>query len=281
MRDPSTEDTKFAVVHAGPSAIEDLPGLVRNLGHGRAFVLFDREGDPTVRSYVECAFDAAAMQVRVVEIGSNALEVGEVQQVAAELAHFAGAALVTVGSSEIIAAGKAIAALATNWRWDPGQSLPLKPRAHIAVPVGMGLAEESTSLAVVDARGLQTIDDDRVAALSVIDDRLFDPDDPTIQRYKVLAVALAACTVLDDSASLREHTLALAAVHHLTGPNLRAVDVRHALALAAAGHRRWPLCRRCQSGTVLSTGAFEDASHSPAHLCLQQAVARGLTVATA
>ena len=132
-----------------------------------------------MRSYVECAFDAAAMQVRVVEIGSNALEVGEVQQVAAELAHFAGAALVTVGGSEIIAAGKAIAALATNWRWGtPRHSLPLKPRAHIAVPVGMGLAEESTSLAVVDARGLQTIDDDRVAALSVIDDRFSTPTTP-------------------------------------------------------------------------------------------------------
>jgi hypothetical protein len=281
MRDASTEDAKFQVTHAGPDAIDGLAALIRVAEQGRAFVLSDPHGGGAARAHVERALAEARMNARFVEISVNPLRTGHAREIAALFADFSGGALVTAGGSQLIAVGKAVAALATNPWWRPGDSLRVAPRTHIAVVEGLGLAEESTSLVAIDPRVPHVVDDDRVSALSVIDDRLFPDTDPTVPQYKLLAVALAACTVTDETASLRERTLALTAVHHLARPDSRPAEVRHALALATAGHSRWPLCRRCRAGTELPAATFDGTARSPAHLCLQQAVARGLTVATA
>jgi hypothetical protein len=275
----SSHDTKLGVVHAGPTAIDDLPDLVRAAGQGRVLILADAGGQAAAHTFVEPALARAHMPVTAVEL--SAAKAGrrrDIERAADGLATLSGAALVTVGDSALIAAGKTVAALATNPRKGGQAALMLPPRVHLVVPTALGPAEEATHLVTIDEHA-EPVVDQRVGALSVIDDRLFPSTDPDAGRYKLLAVALAACTITNEVAALRDSTLALSAVHRLVDPQLRPVDVRQALTLAAAGHPEWPLCRRCQGGTVLPTAILDDhTAHSPARMCLQEAVARGLTV---
>jgi hypothetical protein len=278
MKDSTSHDTKLGVVHAGPTAIDDLAELILETGQGRAFILAERGVPAAARAHVESVLTHAGMPFRVVECSPTARRNGGLERIAADLAGFAGAALISVGGSTLIEAGKTVATVATNPLRRAGQPLLARPRAHLAVPTELGPAEESTNLVRL-AEHAEPLVDDRVTALSVIDDRLFPDTHPDTGRFKLLAVALAACTIADETATLRESTLALSAVHHLVDPQVRPVDVRQALALAAAGHPRWPLCPRCQAGTVLPTATLDQQSaHSPARMCLQQAVARGLTL---
>jgi len=276
MKDSSTHDTKLGVLHAGPTAIDQLPELIRAEGPSRALILVDATTDGQARIYVERAMADAAMPARVVAIPGGAERAVEVDEVARTLAHFAGGGLVSVGDSALIATGKAVAMMASNSSRRPGQQPRIRPRVHIAVPTALGPAEEATAVVTLGPYA-ETIDDDRVRALAVLDERVFAETDSEAERYKRLAVALAACTVIDDTATLRDSTLALSAVHHLVAAQTRPVAVRQALTLATAGHRRWPSCARCKAGTVLPATVLDDSS-SPAQTCLQQAVARGLTV---
>jgi hypothetical protein len=274
----SSEPSGFGIIHAGPTVIDDLAELIRSKGEGRAFVLFDPSSSGEVRTRVETVLSQARMSARYVDASDFSDSGIGCANVAGQLAEYAGGALVSVGSSTTIAAGKTVAALATN-ELRPGQTtLPMSPRTHIAIPVGLGSAEECTSLIFIDQPSRHAIHDDRLRALSVIDERLFPQHDPTAEGYELLAVVLASCTATDDSASLRDRTLALAAAHRLAEPDRRPVDVRYALTLAAAGHCRWPLCRRCRAGTALPATVLDVEAASPAQLCLQQAVARGLSL---
>jgi iron-containing alcohol dehydrogenase-like protein len=276
MKDSSTHDTKLGVLHAGPTAIDQLPELVRAMGQGRALVLVAADTDGEARTYVERALADASMPARVVEISDGPGRDGEVDGIARILAQFAGGGLVSVGDSALIATGKAVATLASNPLRRPGQQPRTRPRAHIAVPTALGPAEEATSMVTLGPYA-ETFEDDRLLALAVVDERVFPETDPDTEHFKRLAVALAACTVIDDTATLRDSTLALSAVHHLVGADTRPVEVRQALTLATAGHPRWPSCPRCKAGTVLPATVLDGPS-SPAQTCLQQAVARGLTV---
>jgi hypothetical protein len=258
MKGASNDDTKVGVVHAGPTAIDDLLDLIRAMGEGWAFVLADADGAAAARTYVQRAFTQAGMPARIVELPPGARLAIEIFRIAADLAGSAGGALFT------------------NPLRRAGQPLLAGPRAHLAVPTALGPAERSTSLVTLD-RHAEPFEDDRVSALSVIDDRVFPDTAPDMGHYKLLAVVLAACIVTDDTATLRASTLALSAVHRLVHAQLRPVDVRQALALSVAGHRRWPLCPRCQAGIVLPTATLEHTAHSPAGMCLQEAVARGLS----
>jgi len=276
MKDSSTHDTKLGVLHAGPTAIDHLPELVRDMGQSRALILVDASTGGEARAHVERALSEASMPARVVEMAGGLDRDGDVDGVARVLAQFAGGALVSVGDSALIATGKAVALLASNPLRRPGQQPQTRPRAHIAVPTALGLAEEATSVVTLGPYA-ETFEDDGLLAVAVIDERVFPESDPETGHFKRLAVALAACTVIDDTATLRDSTLALSAVHHLVGAQTRPVEVRQALTLATAGHRRGPSCPRCKGGTVLPAAALDDPG-SPAQTCLQQAVARGLTV---
>jgi hypothetical protein len=231
------------------------------------------------RRYVEAALSKARMATQIVVSSNTISSLGVRLELAGRLSSFAGGALVSVGSSETIAAGKAVAAMATNGSKltdRGGSTLRCAPRTHIAVPVGLGPAEERTSLLTVDDRSGQTVVDDRLAALTVIDGRLFPAEDASADYYRVIAIALAACTVTDDAKPLRDHTLALAAVHLLVKSDLRPSDVRLALTYATASHPRYALCDRCRGGTIVTTAISARDAASPAQLCLKQAVARGL-----
>jgi hypothetical protein len=284
MLSAADDDSGFGVVHAGQAAINDLPGLVRGIGEGRALVLLDLAAGQIVRTLVEDVFAAARMQAIFVEV-ANGLGPAQRTEVTRRLSMLSGTALISVGSSAVLRGAKTIATMATNGSSITARraaSLRFAPRSHIAVPVGLGPAEEATSLVALDDEGHRMIDDVRAAAFSVIDHRLFSDEDGGIEPYRHQAVILSACVASDASTSLRDQTLALAAAHLLTKPMLGAAGLRHALTLATAAHRKWPLCTRCHAGTWIDVAVVdEDVSTSPAHQCLRQAVARGLKLVQA
>jgi hypothetical protein len=271
------DDSGFGVMHTGRAAIDDLPRLIRRMREGRAFVLVDRSSGREGRRYVERALSDARMPVQFIEV-SNAIHIaGQHAELARRLAGSTGA-LVTVGGSALIDAGKSVAALATSGHLvhtPMKDGLPVAPRTHLAIPVDLGPPVEATSLVIVDQRTHRMIIDERTPALAVIDDRLFPESHPAADDFRVRVIAMAACIVTDVSAALRNHTLALAAAHQLNKPVVRPVDIRIALTLAAAGHRQWPLCRRCKAGTLMAPEVRIRDTSSPVLLCLQQAIARG------
>ena len=273
------DDSGFGVVHAGPTAINDLPELIRRRGEGRALVIIDGWTAADAHRYVEAVIDNSRIPTQVVS-ASNTIATQRVRlELAERLSTYAGGALISVGSTEIIAAGKALAALATN---GPkltnrgGSTLRVAPRTHIAVPIGLGPAEERISVLTINDGSEQTVVDDRLLALAVIDERLFPHQDPNVDYYRNRAIALAVCTVTDDAKPLRDQTLALSAAHILVKSDLRPADVRLALTYATASHPCYPLCARCKGGTIVTTAVSGRGQASPPQLCLQQALARGL-----
>ena len=277
-------DSGFGVAHAEAMAIDDLAELIRGLGEGRAFVVVERSAGEIARGYVESALATAGMSGRIIEVSNAVHRPFEQADIANQLATFAGGALVTVGGSAVIKAGKSIAALATNRALMSSPfagPLAHAPRKHVAIPVGLGPAEEATSLVTVGGRARPAIVDDRIAALSLLDARLFPDADDTCDHYAARAIALAGCTVSDDSTSLRDVTLALSAAHELVNPDRGPADVRLALTLATASHRRWPLCRRCRAGSALPTMDLDDSTGSPAWSCFHRALAKGLNMRSA
>jgi hypothetical protein len=278
------DDSGFGVVHAGPGAINDLPGLVRGMGEGRALVMLDLTAGQVVRTLVGDAFAAARMPAIFVEV-TNGVGLAERKEITRQLSMLSGTALISVGSSAVLRAAKTIATMATNGSSITARqaaSLRFAPRSHIAVPVGLGPAEEATSLVTLDDEGHRIVDDVRVAAFSVIDHRLFSDEDGGIEPYRHQATILFTCVATDASTSLRDQTLALAAAHLLTKPMLGAAGSRHALTLATAAHGKWPLCTRCHAGTRVDVPVVgENVSTLPAHQCLRRAVARGLKLVQA
>lgn len=279
MNGPSVRDSKLGVVHAAPAAIGVLPELIHEAGQGRAFVLVASGGVSPGRALVESTLAHAQIPAHVVEFSARSDQWTQVEQIASSLAAYAGGVLVTVGDSGLIAMGKAIATVATNSNVQSTRSIVAAPRVHIVVPTTLGPAVESTHLLTLEGDD-QPIEDIRLAALSVIDDRVFAENDGDTDSLKLHTVALAACVIATDTSTLRDSTLALMAVHRLVDPDVGPAVIREAQTLASAGHPMWPKCPHCHAGTSIRTSVLSgDSAHSPARACLREAVARGLTIA--
>ena len=98
------DDSGFGVVHAGPTAINDLPELIRRRGEGRALVIIDGWTAADAHRYVEAVIDNSRIPTQVVS-ASNTIATQRVRlELAERLSTYAGGALISVGSTEIIAA---------------------------------------------------------------------------------------------------------------------------------------------------------------------------------
>ena len=251
--------------------------MIRGMNEGRAFVIIDGAVPTDSHRYIQTVLRSHQMQARIHTTSNTVASLAAQKKLAAQLAGYAGGALVSVGHSGLIAAGKAIATLAAN---GPGlltsntPGLRVAPRTHIAIPVGLGTAVECTDTLTFADTNRRTVVDERLVGPVLLDHRLFGDDDPDKDDFVVLAMTLAACTVTNPSHSLRGRTLALTAANLVAGDDPRPVDVRTALAYATAAHSDYQRCGRCAAGTVTVSTLVGVAYRSPAHICLQQALAR-------
>jgi alcohol dehydrogenase class IV len=280
IADSSLANLTMGPIRSGPTALEQLPALMRELGVGRAAVVHDESA--LQRGAVDIASTTLSdHRIRFATVraaGDHEAGLGDTLE-AVRLLN--GGLVISLGGAQTVTLGKTAAAAANNGDLTAhtgGDPLPRAPLPHIAVPTGIWPPEEAT-----DTIGMSptppthrsgVIRDRRLAPTTVIDARLHSHHDPrALDEPMAEALAVAACAATDATRTLDEKARALAAAHALTthGRQGSRFEVRVALTLAGTSHRDYLLCRRCAAGHHLRDSVV-DRPMTPAEACLREAL---------